>query len=187
MKVILEVGPRNEELIEKICEAKKNGNDIWSIAEPSSEMFDALYYACECGNMMLEDQARYLQWLLIEEEYEHYLERMLMDKNHSESLEKLKIEIENRECGAWELWGVHSQECREHPIIFAITKHEDGWEYYYMDNTTCQSEDGVYDDPEATAYEAMCNLLEGFGFFLTHRGGKLDYETVVAEYAAKIE
>ena len=71
MKVILEVGPRNEELIEKICEAKKNGNDIWSIAEPSSEMFDALYYACECGNMMLEDQARYLQWLLIEEEYEH--------------------------------------------------------------------------------------------------------------------
>ena len=86
MKVILEVGPRNEELIEKVREAKLNGEDVWEIGKPSSEMYDALYYACECGDIMLEDQARFLQWLLLHEETEYYTERMLIDTNHDSSM-----------------------------------------------------------------------------------------------------
>lgn len=187
MKVILEVGPRNEELIEKISEAKMNGEDIWDIFKPSSEMYDALYYACKCGDMMLEDQARYLQWLLVKEENEYYAERMLVDSGHDACMEALKSELDKEECGAWELWGIQSKSCIEHPITFAITRHEDGWEYYYMNSMTDGREDGVCDDPEATAYEAMCRLLKGFGFFITHVEKKLDYEAVVAEYESKIK
>ena len=84
MKVILEVGPRNEELIEKVREAKRYGKDVWEIGEPSSEMYDALYYACECGDIMLEDQQQYLQWLLINEETQYYEDRMLSDITHNQ-------------------------------------------------------------------------------------------------------
>ena len=110
-----------------------------------------------------------------------------MDIGHSESLNELKAKLEKKDTGSWELWGVQSKACNKHPITFAITRHKDGWEYYYINNTTGDREDGVYDDPNATAHEATCNLLESFGFFLTGTGKKLDYEAVVAKYEEKIE
>lgn len=186
MKVILEVGPRNEELIQKVQEAKLKGEGIiWEIGEPSSELYDAMYYACECGDLMLEDQTRYLQRLLIEEEHTYYEERMLMDINHRSSMEYLRTELEKNEQASWELWGVQPKACSEHPILFAIARHEDGWEYYYMNTTTGAAEYGIYDDPDATAYEATCSLLESFGFFLSNVGKRLDYETVVSQYEAQ--
>ena len=78
-------GPRNEELIAKIREARKAEDFdgiIGNIAPTSSELYDALYYACDCGDIMLEDQRRYLEWLLFEEETDHYVERMLADCEH---------------------------------------------------------------------------------------------------------
>lgn len=187
MKVILEVGPRNEELIEKVREAKLNGEDVWEIGKPSSEMYDALYYACECGDIMLEDQARFLQWLLLHEETEYYTERMLIDTNHDSSMKKLKNVLEKDECGAWELWGIQSQSCIEHPITFAITSHTEGWDYCYMNTITGDAKNGVYNDHDVTAYEAMCDLFKRFSFFLTHVDKELDYETVVEEYESKIK
>lgn len=185
MKVVLVPGPRNEELIEKIREIKQKQDwDNLSI-EGSSEMYDAMYYACECGSIMLEDQRRYLEWLLLEEESQYYEERMLSDLEHDQCMSEIKSALEQNECGAWEMTGLQKATCREHAVIFAIKRHEDGWNYYYIDSTSGYTCDGIWDDPEAKPYEIACSLFTDAGFFLTHLGKELDFEAVEVTYNEK--
>lgn len=61
MKVILEVGPRNEELIQEILKKKNTlSNEEWEEycidnADRGEEFFDALYYTCENAEEMLHE------------------------------------------------------------------------------------------------------------------------------------
>lgn len=90
MKVVLIPGPRNEELIREIVEAKARlcvdpSNDVlmaeWAefvddYACRGDEYMDALYYACENGDEMLADQAKYFHDCLVYEEKHYYAARM---------------------------------------------------------------------------------------------------------------
>ncbi len=83
MKVKLIPGPRDEEKIAAILNAKKTmslddwydfcGKCAWT---HDDTWFDALYYACENGDEMLADQAQYFQYCLLYEEHDYYAERM---------------------------------------------------------------------------------------------------------------
>ena len=188
MIVKLIPGPRNEELIQKVREAKRNEEwVIGGIDAPNDELYDAMYYACECGDMMLEDQRRYLEWLLINEETEYYEERMISDCTHDDCMEKIKTVLERDGCGAWKMRGLQQDSCLEHFVTFAIAEHTDGWDYYYTDHTSGYMLDGIYDDPEESPYEVACYLFKEAGFFLTWVGEELDFETVSEEYYERLE
>lgn len=188
MIVKLIPGPRNEELIRKVREAKRKDEGVFGVIDaPIDELFDALYYACECGDIMLEDQRQYLQRLLINEETGHYEERMLSDCTHDDCMEKIKTTLERDECGAWKLTGIQRDSCQEHSATFAICEHTDGWDYYYTDHTSGYMRDGIYDDPEKSPYEVACYLFEEAGFFLTWVGEALDFEAVSEEYYERLE
>lgn len=109
----------------------------------------------------------------------------MKDIGHAESLEMLRIEMEKEQTGAWELNGIQCDTCQECRVTFGISRHEDGWDYYYTNNTSGYTEDGVYDMPEATPYDAMRDLFDSVDFFLTHVSKKRDYQTVVDEYELK--
>ena len=88
MKVNLVPGPRNEELIEyvrKIFELDRNSEEFEDayaelygyIKEPNaSDMMDAMYYASECREAGVENQEKYLNWLMTDEEFGYFLDRM---------------------------------------------------------------------------------------------------------------
>ncbi len=85
MKIKMIPGPRNEELILKVreaiadCRADKNSAAIYdlSIEYGLVEVFDALYYACENREEMLQDQTEsLLDWLYCEET-DYYISRMI--------------------------------------------------------------------------------------------------------------
>jgi len=92
MKVILVPGPRNEELIREILEFKAKtaaAQDFESFessvewigyvdacASMGDEYMDALYYACENGDEMLEEQGRYFHDCLLYDEKYYYAARM---------------------------------------------------------------------------------------------------------------
>ena len=90
MKVQLVAGPRNEELIREILEVKARLAadpdddelmDEWmqfvdDCAYKGDEYMDALYYACENGDAMLEEQARYFHDCLLYDEVRYYAARM---------------------------------------------------------------------------------------------------------------
>lgn len=186
MKIMMIPETRNEELIAKIREAKMNGECIEDAFEPSSELFDALYYACECGDMMLENQAKYFQDCLFNDEKEYYIERMLADLRYKECLQTLAASVENGESGAWKLHGMLSSSGQECHVTFAMTMHTEGWEYFYTDSTFGYSEDGVYDDPDSSPFEAINNLFERFGFYPIEIRKTLDWDNVVEEYESRI-
>ena len=83
MKVMLVPGPRNEELIAEILKNKAtmDEEDWWGyvhdlVADHEEDNFDALYYACENGDAMLEDQATYFHDCLLWDERYYYADRM---------------------------------------------------------------------------------------------------------------
>ena len=82
MKVVLIPGPRDEELIAEILEAKsKMDADEWEeymidIVCQGDAYMDAMYYACENGDEMLEDQVAYFHERLIYDEKYYYAGRM---------------------------------------------------------------------------------------------------------------
>ena len=82
MKVVLIPGPRDEELIAEILEAKsKMDADEWEeymtdIVCQGEAYMDAMYYACENGDEMLEDQAQYFENCLLGDESVYYAARM---------------------------------------------------------------------------------------------------------------
>jgi len=78
-------GPRNEELILKVREAiadYRADENSAAISDLSAEyglaeVFDALYYACENREEMLQDQTEsLLDWLYCEET-DYYISRMI--------------------------------------------------------------------------------------------------------------
>lgn len=82
MKVILEVGPRNEEMIQEVLEKKATlSAEDWmdyciSNAYLGDVFFDALYYACENGDEMLADQAHYFHEQLLRSECCYFVARL---------------------------------------------------------------------------------------------------------------
>lgn len=90
MKVLLVAGPRNEELIREILEVKARLTsdpdddvlmDEWQAfvddcACKGDEYMDALYYACENGDEMLAEQAKYFHDCLLYDEVHYYAARM---------------------------------------------------------------------------------------------------------------
>ena len=90
MKVLLVAGPRNEELIREILDAKARltadpDDDelmyewmqfVSDCAYKGDEYMDALYYACENGDDMLAEQARYFHDCLLHDEVRYYAARM---------------------------------------------------------------------------------------------------------------
>lgn len=83
MKVVLVPGPRNEELIREILKNKATmSEEEWYayacdlVADHDEANFDALYYTCENGDAMLEDQASYFHDCLLWDEYYCYADRM---------------------------------------------------------------------------------------------------------------
>lgn len=187
MKVVLIPGPRNEELIEKVREAKMNGECIWDICESSSEVFDALYYACECGDMMLENQAKHFQNCLLNDETEYYVERMFSDLKHENCIKQLRTELEMHDTLAWRLRGMQKNTALEHHVMFAISTHTEGWDYYYVDNISGFTEDGVCDDLNANPFDVMNYLFDSFGFYPIEVQETLDWENAVAEYELKLK
>ena len=90
MKVQLVAGPRNQKLVREILEAKARltadpDNDellcdweefVEDCACQGEEYMDALYYACENGDEMLADQAKYFHDCLLYDEWRYYAARM---------------------------------------------------------------------------------------------------------------
>ncbi len=83
MRVVLVPGPRDEELIAEILKNKAtmDEEDWWEyvhdlVSEHEEGNFDALYYACENGDAMLEDQATYFRDCLLWDERYYYADRM---------------------------------------------------------------------------------------------------------------
>ena len=82
MKVKLIPGPRDEEKIAAILNARKTSLEDWydfcmeCAWTHDDTWFDALYYACENGDEMLADQEAYFQYCLLNEEHDYYAERM---------------------------------------------------------------------------------------------------------------
>ena len=85
MKIKMIPGSRNEELILKVreaaanCRADENSNAIHDLTDEYGliEVFDALYYACENGEEMLQQQSDYFLDLLYCEEADYYINRMI--------------------------------------------------------------------------------------------------------------
>ncbi|MGN0990519.1 MAG: hypothetical protein ACI4O4_03595 [Candidatus Ventricola sp.] len=82
MKVVLIPGPRDEELIEEMLEAKSRmDGEEWEeymldCASRGEEYMDAIYYICENGDEMLEEQAQYFENCLLGDESAYYVARM---------------------------------------------------------------------------------------------------------------
>lgn len=82
MKVVLIPGPRNEELIAEMLEAKSRmDGEEWEeylleCASQGDEYMDAMYYICENGEEMLEEQAQYFENCLLGDESAYYVARM---------------------------------------------------------------------------------------------------------------
>lgn len=82
MKVVLIPGPRDEELIAEMLEAKSRMySEEWEeylleCASQGDEYMDAMYYICENGEEMLEEQAQYFENSLLGDESAYYVARM---------------------------------------------------------------------------------------------------------------
>ena len=84
MKIVLVPGPRNEELVQEILKKKlefTEDEEAWvdyvtDLVWLGDEYFDALYYACENGDEMLEEQAKYFHERLLDDEKYYYAGRM---------------------------------------------------------------------------------------------------------------
>ena len=77
-------GERNEELILKVCKATaacradENSDALDNLIDEYGlvDVFDAMYYACENRDEMLQQQADYFLNLLYCEEADYYISRM---------------------------------------------------------------------------------------------------------------
>ena len=77
-------GERNEELILKVreattaCRADENSDAIDNLIDEYGlvDVFDAMYYACENRDEMLQQQTDYFLDLLYCDEADHYISRM---------------------------------------------------------------------------------------------------------------
>lgn len=84
MKIMMISGERNEELILKVCEAAaacradENSDAIDNLIDECGlvDVFDAMYYACENRDEMLQQQTDYFLDLLYCEESNYYISRM---------------------------------------------------------------------------------------------------------------
>ena len=84
MKIMMIPGERNEELILKVreaiteCHADENSDAIDILIDEYGlvDVFDALYYACEDGEDMLQQQSDYFLDLLYCDEANSYINRM---------------------------------------------------------------------------------------------------------------
>ena len=84
MKIMMIPGERNKELILKVreataaCRADENSDALYNLIDEYGQVdvFDALYYACEAGEKMLQQQTDYFLNLLYSEESDYYISRM---------------------------------------------------------------------------------------------------------------
>ena len=86
MKVTIVPGPRNEELIERVCRILqcKGQSTLDGYLElvshkntpEASVWLDALYYASQTGDDGLKDQEAYFDWLLLDDEFNYFVDRM---------------------------------------------------------------------------------------------------------------
>ena len=84
MKIMMIPGKRNEELILKVREstaayrADENSNAIDNLIDEYGlvDVFDAMYYACENRDEMLQQQTDYFLDLLYCDEADYYISRM---------------------------------------------------------------------------------------------------------------
>lgn len=186
MKVVLVPGSRNEELINRIKQIKTAYPDeAWEQLqeyEETEEFFDALFYACENGEEMLQEQMEYFQYALMHEENEYFVQRMLADSTHNCNLEMLAKEVDEKRGVAAKLTMHDCKTHENHRIIFAIREHTEGWDYYLL-TPECQSiEDGVIDE-----FYPICDLLEQqlkyWGFlFNDDEMTLLDIDEVIEKY-----
>lgn len=194
MIIKLVPGTRNEELIAKMKELRENDYDamydyfdelIYDYGE--SVAYDTLYYACEEGEEMLASQAAYFEQMLFEDEREYYVERMQHDLTRKEWLENTISAVEkaisegNGFAAEYRIW--YSGIRDDKHIIFAISEHEDGWEYFVLDSKYRSIQDGIYDDPDMPVGEVIRILFDEFDLpGHEWREEKLDYDEVIARY-----
>ena len=84
MKIMMIPGERNEELILKVreatadCRADENSDALDNLIDEYGlvDVFDAMYYACENRDEMLQQQTDYFLNLLYCEESNYYISRM---------------------------------------------------------------------------------------------------------------
>ena len=82
MKVVLIPGPRDEILIAEMLEAKaRMDGEEWEeylleCVSQGDAYMDAMYYVCENGDEMLEEQALYFENCLLGDESVYYVARM---------------------------------------------------------------------------------------------------------------
>ena len=84
MKIMMIPGERNEELILKVreataaCRANENSDALDNLIDEYGlvDVFDAMYYACENRDEMLQQQTDYFLNLLYCEESNYYISRM---------------------------------------------------------------------------------------------------------------
>lgn len=84
MKIMMIPGERNEELILKVreataaCRADETSDAIDNLTDEYGlvDVFDAMYYACENRDEMLQQQIDYFLNLLYCEESNYYISRM---------------------------------------------------------------------------------------------------------------
>ena len=84
MKIMMIPGERNEELILKVreataaCRADVNSDALDNLIDEYGlvDVFDAMYYACENRDEMLQQQTDYFLDLLYCDEVDYYISRM---------------------------------------------------------------------------------------------------------------
>jgi len=84
MKIMMIPGERNEELILKVreataaCRADVNSDALDNLIDEYGlvDVFDAMYYACENRDEMLQQQTDYFLDLLYCDEADYYISRM---------------------------------------------------------------------------------------------------------------
>ena len=84
MKIMMIPGERNEELILKVheataaCRADENSDALDNLIDEYGlvDVFDAMYYACENRDEMLQQQTDYFPDLLYCDEVDYYISRM---------------------------------------------------------------------------------------------------------------
>jgi len=87
VKVKLIPGPRDEEKIAAVLNAKKVSEDDYYVdfvfnlcySDDIDAWLDALYYAGGYGDAALHSQEEYFNWALVEEEIDYFINRLLGD------------------------------------------------------------------------------------------------------------
>lgn len=149
MKVVLIPGPRDEELIFEIRKAKETMEHeeyidyMKELAASGEEYIDAMYYACNNRDVMLEEQAKYFYDCLLNDESYYYAVRM-------SAIDKLVTDHKHLDRIAGRFGDKY----------FTIHDHSDGWDYYCTDSDYCIIEEGIIDYADAPLAEVLSELFQ---------------------------